>query len=131
MWLKKCACHALLKFEIVLAGNPFWVKLMTPNLVESWKVMSTTNGENLALISQTTFEKFKNNQNLFFSLFLQLYILYLQRYKMYHWRNKENKRFWSFLNFSKVVWDVDTKFSPVVVLISFQLSTKFGVPSLT
>ena len=26
---------------------------------------------------------------------------------------------------SKVVWDIDTKFSPVVVLMSFQLSTKF------
>ena len=37
----------------------------------------------------------------------------------------------SILNFSKSVWDINTKFSPVVVLISFQLSTKFGVPSLT
>ena len=131
VWLKKCACHALLKFEIVLAGNPFLVKLWTPNLLESWKLMSTTTGENLVLISPTTFEKFKNNQNVSFPLFLQWYILYLQRYKMYHWRYKENNRFWLILNYSKVVWDINTKFSPVVVLISFQLSTKFCVPSLT
>ena len=32
VWLKKCACHALLKFKIVLAGNPFWVHLEAPNL---------------------------------------------------------------------------------------------------
>ena len=114
VWLKNYVRHALLKFEIVLAGNPFWVKLGTPNLVESWKLMSTTTGENLVLISQTTFEKFKNNQNLSFPLFLQWYILYLQRYKMYHWRYKENNRFWLILNFSKVVWDIFLKFSPFV-----------------
>ena len=34
-------------------------------------------------------------------------------------------KFWLILNYSKVVWDIDTKFSPVVVLMSFQLSTKF------
>ena len=131
VWLKNYVRHALLKFEIVLVGNPFWVKLGTSNLVESWKLMSTTTGKNLVLISQTTFEKFKINQNLLFSLYLQWYILYLWRYKMYHWRNKGNDKFWLFLNFSKVVWDINTKFWQVVVLISFQLSTKFGVPSLT
>ena len=56
VWLKNYVRHALLKFEIVLAGNPFWVKLGTSNLVESWKLMSTTTGENLVLISQTFFE---------------------------------------------------------------------------
>ena len=66
-----------------------------------------------------------------FSLYLQWYILYLWRYKMYHWRNKGNDKFWLFLNFSKVVWDINTKFSPVVVLISFQFSTKFGASSYT
>ena len=25
VWLKKCACHTLMKFKLVLAGNPFWV----------------------------------------------------------------------------------------------------------
>ena len=87
--------------------------------------MSTTTGQNLVLISQTTFEKFEINQNLSFPLFLQWYILYLWRYKMYHWRNKGNYKFWLFLNFSKVVWHINTKFLSVVVLISFQLSTKF------
>ena len=131
VWLKNPAYHALLKFKIVLAGNPFWVKLMTPNLVESWKLMSTTTGKNLVLISQTTFEKFINNQNLLFPLFLQWYVLYLQMYKMYHWRYKENNRFWLILNFSKVVWDINTKFLPVVVLIRIQLSTKFGASRYT
>ena len=46
-----------------LAGNPFWVKLETPNLVKTWKIMSTLIGENLVLISQTTSELFKIKQN--------------------------------------------------------------------
>ena len=56
VWLKNYVLHALLKFEIVLAGNTFWVKVGTSNLVESWKLMSTPNGKSLVLISQTTFE---------------------------------------------------------------------------
>ena len=44
---------------------------------------------------------------------------------MYDWLSTVNDKFWLILNYSKVVWDIDTKFSPVVVLISFQLSTKF------
>ena len=55
----------------------------------------------------------------------QSYILDLQRYKMYDWLSTVNYKFWLILNYSKMVWDIDTKFSSVVVLISFQLSTKF------
>ena len=44
---------------------------------------------------------------------------------MYDWLSTVNDKFWLILNYSKVIWDIDTKFSPVVVLISFQLSTKF------
>ena len=44
---------------------------------------------------------------------------------MYDWLSTVNDKFWLILNYSKVVWDIDTKFSPVVVLISFQLFTKF------
>ena len=44
---------------------------------------------------------------------------------MYDWLSTVNDKFWLILNYSKVVWDIDTKFLPVVVLISFQLSTKF------
>ena len=55
----------------------------------------------------------------------QSYILDLQRYKMYDWLSTVNDKFWLILIYSKVVWDIDTKFSPVVVLMSFQLSTKF------
>ena len=131
MWLKKCARHAHFHFELPKGMAVFLSEVCPSNLVESWKLMSTITGENLVLISQTAFEKSKNNQNLSFPLFLQWYILFLQRYKMYHWRKKENNRFWLILNYSKVVWDINTKFLPVVVLISFQLSTKFGVPSLT
>ena len=80
----------------------------------------------MVLISQDTCEKFKNNQNLSFPLFLQWYILYLQRYKLYHWRNKGNSKFWLILNFSKVVWDINTKFLLVFVLMRIQLFTKFG-----
>ena len=92
---------------------------------ESSFLMSTTIDENLVLISQTTFEKFEINQNFSYPLYLQWYILDLQRYKMYDWLSTVNDKFWLILNYSKVVWDIDTKFSPVVVLMSFQLSTKF------
>ena len=44
---------------------------------------------------------------------------------MYDWLSRGRDKFWLILNYSKVVWDIDTKFSPVVVLMSFQLSTKF------
>ena len=44
---------------------------------------------------------------------------------MYDWLSTVNDKFWLILNYSKVVWDIDTKFSPVVVFMSFQLSTKF------
>ena len=44
---------------------------------------------------------------------------------MYDWLSRRSDKFWLILNYSKVVWDIDTKFSPVVILISFQLSTKF------
>ena len=44
---------------------------------------------------------------------------------MYDWLSTVNDKFWLILNYSKMVWDIDTKFSPIVVLISFQLSTKF------
>ena len=50
---------------------------------------------------------------------------------MYDWLSTVNDKFWLILNYSKVVWDIDTKFSPVVVIISFQLSTKFGASSYT
>ena len=36
-----------------------------------------------------------------------------------------NNEFWLISNYSRVVWDINTKFSPLNVLISFQLSTKF------
>ena len=45
---------------------------------------------------------------------------------MYDWLTGGNNKFWLILNFSKVVWDIDTKFLPVVVLMSFQLPAKFG-----
>ena len=44
---------------------------------------------------------------------------------MYDWLSRGRDKFWLILNYSKVFWDIDTKFSPVVVLMSFQLSTKF------
>ena len=50
---------------------------------------------------------------------------------MCDWLSRGSDKFWLILNYSKVVWDIDTKFSPVVVLMSFQLSTKFGASSYT
>ena len=44
---------------------------------------------------------------------------------MYDWLSTVNDKFWLILNYSKVIWDIDTKFSPIVVLMGFQLSTKF------
>ena len=131
MWLKNYACHALLKFKIVLARNPFWVKLGTPNLVESWKLMGKLTGENLVLIPQTTFQLSKINQSSLIPVDNQSVILYLWMSKVTNWLSTVNNEFWLILDNSKVVWDINTKFSPVNVPINFQLSTKFGVPSLT
>ena len=50
---------------------------------------------------------------------------------MYDWLSRGSDRFWLILNYSKVVGDIDTKFSPVVVLMIFQLSTKCGASSYT
>ena len=49
---------------------------------------------------------------------------------MYSWRYKEGDKFWLIFNYSKVVWDINTKFSPVSALIRFQLFTKFERHSL-
>ena len=127
MWLKKCARHAHFHFELPKGMAVFLSELCPSNLVESWKLISTTTGENLVSISQTTFEWFKINQNLSFTVDNQSYILDIQRCKMYDWLSRGANKFCLILNYLKVVWGIDTKFSPVVVLMSFQLSTKFGV----
>ena len=44
---------------------------------------------------------------------------------MYHWLSKGYDEFWLILNYSKVVGDINTKFSPLNVPISIQLCTKF------
>ena len=49
----------------------------------------------------------------------------LLKYTLYRVINE----FWSNLNFSRVVWDINTKFSQVNVLISFQLFTNFDITS--
>ena len=56
---------------------------------------------------------------------LQIGILSIWMSEVPIWRANMINEIWLILNYSKVVWDIDTKFSPVVVLISFQLSTKF------
>ena len=109
----------------------FLSELCPSNLVESWKLMSTTTGENLVLISQTTFEKFKINQKSSITINNKSYILYLWLPKMYDWLSTVNDEFWLILNYSKVVWDTNTKFSPVNVLNCIQLYTKFEVLSFT
>ena len=53
----------------------------------------------------------------------------IQMYKMTDWLSTAISEFWLILNYSKLVWDIDTKFLPVVVLINIQLSTKFGASS--
>ena len=93
--------------------------------------MSTTTGKNLVSISQTTFEKFKINRKSSITVDNQSYILYLWLPKMYDWLSTVNDEFWLILNYSKVVWDIDTKFLPVVVLMRIQFSTKFGTSSCT
>ena len=50
---------------------------------------------------------------------------------MTNWLSTVNDKFWLILNYSKVIWDIDTKFLPVVVLMSFQLSIEFGASSYT
>ena len=131
MWLKKCACHAHFHFELLKDMAVFLSELCSWNLVESWKLMSTTTGKNLVSISQTTFEKLKINQNLSFTVDNQLVTLDIQRYKMTNWLSTRINEFWLILDNSKVVWDINTELSPSNVLMSFQLSIKFGVPSLT
>ena len=70
-------------------------------------------------------------QNSIFTVDNQLYILDIQRYKMYDWLSTESDKFWLILNYSQVLWDIDTKFLSVVVLITIQLSIKFGASSYT
>ena len=69
------------------------------------------------------------NQNLPFTLYNQRYILYKWSSKIYLWLYRVINEFWSNLNFSRVVWDINTKFSQVNVLISYQLSTNFDITS--
>ena len=49
----------------------------------------------------------------------------------YPWLSTVSDKFWVILNYSKVVWDINTKFLPVLVLIRIQLFTKFGTSSCT
>ena len=100
-------------------------QLYLSNFVKSWNLMSKKTFVNLVLIAWTSFEQFEFNQNLSLALVLQSYILYLWMSKMYDWRSKARDKFWLILNCSKMVWDINTKFSPVFVLIRFQLFTKF------
>ena len=100
-------------------------QLYLSNFVKSWNLMSKKTFVNLVLIAWTSFEQFEFNQNLSLALVLQSYILYLWMSKMYDWRSKASDKFWLILNCSKMVWDINTKFSPVFVLIRFQLFTKF------
>ena len=93
--------------------------------------MGTLTGKNLVLISQTTFEKFKINQKSSITVDNQSYILYLWLPKMYDWLSTVNDEFWLILNFSKVVCDINTKFSPVNILVGIQLYTKFEASSYT
>ena len=99
--------------------------------MQIWIHLGTLTGENLVLISQITFEIFKINQNSSFTVDNQSYILGNQRYKMYDWLSTVIDDFWLILNFSKVVWDINTKFLPVNVPKSIQLCTKFEVLSYT
>ena len=87
--------------------------------------MSTLTCENLVLISQTTLEKFKFDQNSLITLYNQRYILEDHLYKIYLWFYRVNGTFWLISNYSKVVWDINTKFSPVLVLMRFQLFAQF------
>ena len=91
--------------------------------------MSTLTCENLVLISQTTLEKFKFDQNSLITLYNQRYILEDHLYKIYLWLYRVNGKFWLISNYSKVVWDINTKFSPINVPISYQLFTNFEVTS--
>ena len=50
---------------------------------------------------------------------------------MYDWLSTVNDKFWLILNYSKVVWDIDTKFLAVIVFMKIQLLTKFGASSYT
>ena len=64
-----------------------------------------------------------------FTLYNQRYILYKWSSKIYLWLYRVINEFWSNLNFSRVVWDINNKFSQVNVLISYQLSTNFDIKS--
>ena len=51
--------------------------------------------------------------------------------QMYAWLSTVNDKFWLILNYSKVIWDIDIKVLPVVVLMRNQLSAKFGASRYT
>ena len=103
MLLKKCARHALEKFKMVKGMAVLFFELCLSNWVKSWHLISTRTGENLVLISQTTFELFKINQNSSIPVDKQLVILYLWMSKVTNWLSTVNNEFWLILNYSKMV----------------------------
>ena len=102
-----------------------WVHQEPSNFVKSCLLLWSSTGKNLVLISQTTFDYFKNNQ--FFLDILGPVLIKLTR----NWletiitRPKMSRQNWLFLNWSKVVWDINTKFLPVEDHNRRQLLTKF------
>ena len=83
-------------------------KLHSSNFVESWLFIRSWTGKNLVVISQSTFQK-----------------LFLGQLGVEFNKEKHQK-----CNYSKVLWDITTKFLPVQDLIRSQLSTKFEECSL-
>ena len=87
-------------------------------------LLRLTISENLVLISQNTFKISKIGD--FFSSKcppLGKKIIF-KNYFFPSGGHLEEEKF-SFLNFSKVIWDINTKFSPVVNLNRYPLCTKF------
>ena len=83
-------------------------------MVESWILISRATGENFVLISQTTFEKLKFEH---FSLSIPSLVGIKIIFEDYFISTSEGieREKWS-KNFSKVVYDINAKFSAVVNL---------------
>ena len=96
--LKNWARHALFNFKTFWQEIQIWVHLESSNFVKSCLLLRSLIGKNLALISQTTSDLFKNNQFCLDTLGLVLIKLTRNWLETINTGPKMSRQNWLFLN---------------------------------
>ena len=104
--LKKWTCHAHLKFQKLLAGNPNPKYLEPSNFVQSRFLQRLTTGENLVLISLTSSEIFKFEIFFFLKVPPTRYKITFQKVFLYIVGDTGKELNWFSSNNSKLVTDI-------------------------